>query len=588
MKRAGIMESLELARGRLIAAGMLGRALGRTLTDEIREGTLAGTLRQSFRGKTLSFAGDLTFPELLEKRTAENPFAVYIRFDAQKITRREVNCHADGIAHGLKSFGARPGENAAIICPNSPEFLYIFFGLQKMGMGVVPINTALVGDGLAFVINNSETKFLFVHEAHLPQVMAVRDQLPRLKEIILIMADEPTRKADSSAPRSLTTLDSFLISCCDRPFRGGPPDPDSVGLILYTSGTTGLPKGVIYRYRDSNVKLMRVLANLLYTPDDVLYTCLPLFHANALLMSSMQALNAGAQIALGARFSASRFWSEVAAYEATTFNTLGAMIPILLKQPPSGKDYQHRVKLVVSAACPAQSWRAFEKRFGVRLIEAYASVDGGGFLTLNMGNAPVGSIGKPLGGARYRLAAESGADAAPFEPGELVIATGGSNSRKVEYFRNDEATRQKTRDGWLHTGDLLYRDKRGFLYFVGRNTDSMRRRGENVSAYEVESVLSKHPDVLECAVFGVPSELGEHDIMAAVVPIEGRHPDPAAIRAFMEDKLAKYALPRYIDIVTELPKTETHRVQKNILKARGVTPQTWDAEIHGNTARRAV
>lgn len=578
MQDAGLRESLELMQGRLRAAGMAGRALARTIAGEIREGTLAGTVRETIRSKRLAFAGEGTYSELLEKRAAENPDAVFLRFGNQQITRNSLNCHANGVANGLRDMGALAGENAAILCPNCPEYLYVFFGLQKLGMGAVPVNTALVGDGLTYVIDNSESKYLFVHEANLPQVMAIRDRLPRLKDIVIIPGSLRTAPEPASAPRLMPRLDEFFASCCERPFEGFGANPDDVALILYTSGTTGLPKGVVYRYRDSNVKLMRLLANLLYSEKDILYTCLPLFHANALLLSTMQALNAGAQLALGTRFSASRFWREVAQYKATTFNTLGAMIPILLKQPPSEDDWRHRVNLVVSAACPADAWRPFERRFGVRLIEAYAAVDGGGFLTLNMGNAPVGSIGKPLGGARYRLLAEDGREAAPGEPGELVVSMSGKTSRKVEYFRNEDATRQKTRDGWLHTGDLLYRDRRGYLYFVGRNTDSMRRRGENVSAYEVESILSKHPDVLECAVFGVPSELGEHDIMAVVVPIEGRAPAPAEIRAFMTDKIARYALPRYIEIVPELPKTETHRVQKNVLKARGVTAATWDAE----------
>ncbi|MFW6088049.1 MAG: AMP-binding protein, partial [Myxococcota bacterium] len=345
-----------------------------------------------------------------------------------------------------------------------------------------------------------------------------------------------------------------------------------------TTGTTGAPKGVVYRYRDTQTKRLRLLANLLYDPGEVLFTCLPLFHANALLLAAVQALNVDGRLALERRFRASRFWEQVTTHGATSFNALGAMIPILLKQPPGPYDRAHRVRMVVSAACPAHAWEPFEQRFGTRIVEAYGAVDGGGFVTMNLGNAPVGSIGKPIGGAKYELVDARGQPVPVGQPGELLVWTGASGTGGVEYYRNEEATRSKTRNGWIHTGDLLHRDARGFLYFDGRNTDSMRRRGENVSAFEIESVLDRHPDVLECAVFGVPSDLGEEDIMAVVVPMEGRTPNPVELRTFLSEHLAAHALPRYWEVLDELPKTGTHRVQKKELAARGVTECTWDAE----------
>jgi crotonobetaine/carnitine-CoA ligase len=322
------------------------------------------------------------------------------------------------------------------------------------------------------------------------------------------------------------------------------------------------------------VKAIGLLSNLLYTADDKLYTCLPLFHANALMLSVMQSLWVGIPLYLSKRFSASRFWQELAQCGATQFNTVGGMIPILLKTPPGPFDRAHRVKRVVSAACPKDAWVPFEQRFGVTLWEAYGAVDGAGVTIINNGNAPIGSLGRPGKVVKWRLVREDGSDAAVGQPGELWVFVGHDRDAKVPYWKNDKASNEKVVDGWLHTGDLMQRDAGGFLYFVGRNTDSMRRRGENVSAYEVEKVVDSHPSVLESAAYGVPSPVGEQDIMIAVVPVEGATVDPKDLYAFLSARLPRYALPSYLDVVDSLPKTGTHRVIKQALKERGVTART--------------
>ncbi|MCC6217592.1 MAG: AMP-binding protein [Polyangiaceae bacterium] len=567
---ANLRDRLGEAGRRWSAGRVVVRALARTVRSELREGTLRETLRASREAGTLSFAGEPTFGELLARRARERPDAEFVRFERQRVRVGELDQRVNAVAAGLRAV-TRAGDNVALLCPNCPEYLEAFFAIQRLGLGAVPVNTALVGDGLVHVLQSSRARAAIVHHDQLAQLEAVRARAPELEHVVVITEGAPY-EAGAGA-----TLEGWRRDHRDAAPPARAPDPEAVALLLYTSGTTGSAKGVVYRYRDSNTKRLRLLSHLLYSPGEVLYTCLPLFHANALLLTTMMALDMGSVVALGRRFSASRFWQEAAELGATTFNALGAMIPILLKQPPGAHDRAHRVRLVVSAACPAEAWRPFEERFGVRIVEAYGAVDGGGFITMNLGNAPVGSIGKPLGG-KYRLLDDAGGEARSGEPGELCVWMGRSESRKVEYYRDEKATRQKTHDGWLHTGDFLRRDERGFLYFVGRRSDSMRRRGENVSAHEVESVLAQHPDVLECAVFGVPSELGEDDIMAVVVPVEGRTLDPAEVRRYVEPRLARHAWPRYVELAAELPKTGTHRVQKSDLQRRGPGPATWDAE----------
>ncbi len=253
------------------------------------------------------------------------------------------------------------------------------------------------------------------------------------------------------------------------------------------------------------------------------------------------------------------------------------MIPILMKQPEKPDDADNPVRLVISAACPANLWEPFEKRFGVKIWEAYGAVDGGGTIIINFGNAPVGSVGKPMPGTEWKLTDDDGEEVPPEETGELVVRIT-ENARRVEYYKNPQASAEKVRGEWLHSGDLFYADQEGNLFFVDRKTDSMRRRGENISSFEVENVVEKHPNVAECAAFGVPSELGEDEVMIWVKPGAGAELDIRDLMEHCVKNMAYFMIPRYVDVVEEIPRTGTLRVQKAEMKRRGVTDGTWDRE----------
>jgi crotonobetaine/carnitine-CoA ligase len=254
------------------------------------------------------------------------------------------------------------------------------------------------------------------------------------------------------------------------------------------------------------------------------------------------------------------------------------MIPILMKQSEKPDDADNPVRLVISAACPINLWRPFEKRFGLTIWEAYGAVDGGGVMIFNFGTAPVGSIGKPMPGTEWRLVDDNENDVPKGEIGELITEVQDKKTRSVEYYKNPEASAAKIKGDWLHSGDLFYTDEEENLYFVDRKTDSMRRRGENISSWEVENTIVKHPAVAECAAFGVPSELGEDDVMIWVKPREGGKLDLEDLMRYCAENMAYFMVPRYVDVVDEIPRTGTLRVTKGDMKKRGVTDRTWDRE----------
>ena len=484
-----------------------------------------------------------------------------------------MDLNANRIANFLLNLGAAPGDGIATLMNNSSEFLDIFFGIQKIGMYVNTVNTSLRGDQLAYTIDNSDTKYLVVDYDLLDIYQSVADKSPKVELVIVNTLEAPT---DFTVPKGLTDLrDAYLTNISTtKPIVGF--DENSFLMLMYTSGTTGLPKGVVMRYNKNVIDRLRMLAPVILTPDSVYYTALQLFHGNALYVTTTSSMIVGCTVALSKRFSASRFWEEITKSKATVFNTIGAIIPILMKQPESPYEKKHKVERVMSAGCPAALWEPFEKRFGVKIWEAYAAIDGSGFIA-NFGDGPKGSIGKSLISV-IKIVDEKGEEVPIGAIGELLFKVDPDKKSTVEYYKNPGASGEKTRGEWEYTGDLMYQDEQGYIYFVGRNTDSMRRRGENVSAYDVEQAILKHPSVLEAAVYPVPSEMTEDEIMASVKLVDGNKLTGKELWGFLQDKLAKFAIPRYIRIVEDFPRTETFRIKKGELKSTGVTKNTFDAE----------
>jgi len=501
----------------------------------------------------------------MRERVAAHPDSVWLKWQDETVTWQQALGYALRAANGLLELGVRPGDRVALMMSNRPEFIWTHLGVLFIGGYSVPVNISQRGLTLDHILADSDTTTIVFQQDLRDVVLAARAQLPGLKH--LVVADGPagggvdwTVERLLSAPEGEPAIDLAETT-------GG------VGM-LYTSGTTGPPKGVVATGYDLN-PLFAVLTAAQIRGGETIYTALPLFHANALLVSMLGSMFVDAKLALAPKFSASRFFDDCRRFEAVEFNTLGGMLSILMKQPPRPDDRDHSVRTVLSAGCPPDLWEPFQQRFGVRLIEWFGMVDSPGILLNNDGR--VGSMGRSgVSGVEFRVIDDDGKPLAPGQVGELVFQH--PAGRLTHYHKLPEATEQAYRDGWFHSGDLALVDSDGYFYYRGRKKESMRRLGENVSAWEIETVLNAHPDVLDSAAHPVPSDLGEDEIKACVVLRPGASAQPAELHEYCRGRMAHYAVPRYVEFLDALPKTATERNQYAALRARGLTADTWDSK----------
>ena len=507
--------------------------------------------------------------ELIRRHAADRPDDPWLLWRDEIYTWADVLAAAVRVAGALAERGIRPGQRVAIMLPNGPEFLWTHFGIVFAGALSVPLNISQRGATLEYILRDSEAVAVIFAEDLRDVVVRAAEQCPRLVELVTVGGARDSRVRH--------TFDDLLAATVADLDLGEQAASGGVGL-MYTSGTTGPPKGVVTKAYDLG-SLQALIAEAGVRPGETMYTPLPLYHGNALVVSALGSMVAGARLALGARFSASRFWDEIRRYDAVEFNALGGIIPILLKQPPRPDDADNPVRVVLSAGAPSdERWDEFQNRFGVRLIEWFGMVDSPGTLLNAAGRR--GSMGRPVGGVEFRVVDGDDQPLPPGQVGELVFRH--PAGQLSHYHNNEPATREAYRGGWFHSGDLACTDEEGWFYFKGRKKQSMRRKGENISAWEVESVVVLHPDVQECAAYGAPSEMGEDEVAVAVVPVTGRTVRPEDVVAFCEGRLAHYAVPRYVTVLADgLPKTGTQKIQYQVLKDGWSPDRAWDRDAAG-------
>lgn len=477
----------------------------------------------------------------------------------------------------LGETGITKGDRVAIMAPNRPEFMKAFLACGWRGAVSVPINVASRGFQLQHILSNSGAKLLII-EADILSALYELDFNELKVETIWVIGDHE-ENLPTHGPNVLPFPEA------GEPVEAASVQPQDPLTILYTSGTTGLSKGVICPHAQFFWWAYYTGTQLGIVENDVLHTPLPLFHTNA-LNCFFQALLFGATQVVEQRFSVRNFWKSMTASGATVTYLLGAMVPMLLSRDVSEEESGHSIRVALSPGVPASAAEAFTKRTGIILLEGYGATESNAVIGADETTVRHGWAGKLREGFEAQIVDENDNPLPDGEAGELVLRAKEPFSMALGYFGMPEKTLETWRNLWLHTGDRMVRDSEGYYRFIDRMKDSIRRRGENISSYEVEQVLIAHPDVDMVAVFPVASELAEDEVMATIVRAASSTLTGEDVIRHCEGKMSYFAIPRYIDFVDALPRTENGKVQKFKLRDKGLTPETWDRDAAGIVIKR--
>ena len=512
---------------------------------------------------------------LLTSRAAIQADRAFLIYEGQEVSWREFQEKVERTVQLLRSYGVSPGDRVAVMAENSADYVAIVFATMAAGAIFVPINPDLKPAEAEYIVEHAEPAVVFASDAAAGtlqrisatfakgiKTLALGAGLDQLGQAHTSVANTgaSARRQDGPGKESATEERSTAGTAHGK--------PDSTGLILYTSGTTGFPKGVMHSQQNMVVAGEYCVERLHLQPEDRMLCILPFFHINALIYSLMGAAVAGASLVIAPRFSASGFWKLAADTGATQVNIIAAVGRILMRRLRSEFVPGHKLRKLYGAPITPDIYRAFQNEFGIpTLIEGYGLTETP-CVCSNPYSGPqrVGSIGIPTPhpvslqpSARMRIADASGRDVAQGTVGELMVQ---SPIAMQGYYRDPQATAAVLKDGWFRTGDLVKQESDGYYTFVARQKDIIRRRGENISGAELDEIVSRHPDIQAAAAIPVESELGEDEILIAAVKRPQALLTEPALRKWCEEQLSKAKLPRFIVFVDELPYTPSHRVAK--------------------------
>ena len=498
---------------------------------------------------------------LCQQRVDDHPDRAVLDFDGGLSTWAELIDAAEALAGGLAAAGVAPGEVVCHMSPNHPEAVVTMLALLRLGAVECPVNAGLRGHQLAHVLAHSGARVLIVDGSLVDRVAEQLESAANLEMLV--------QRGEGPSPAAVPVIDYHeLRASGSRPPPFRPPRPADPMNIIYTSGTTGPAKGAVLPQAFPIEQARIKIEQWGLTSEDVMFSALPLYHVNARFSTLGTALVVDGRAALASRFSASTFWDQVRGAGATEVGVVGAVSSILLRQEPGPADRDHQVRMMHGAAGIPMDRRAdFEERFGLRLVTGFAMTETGHFSTTSPDDPMrYRASGRPV--PQYETAVVDADDheVPPGAVGELVVRPRRPGVMMTGYHRQPEATLAAFRNLWFHTGDLATIEADGYIRWVDRAADAIRRRGEMISSTEVERAVCTMDGIVECAAVGVPSELGEEEVKLVVVAAAGPTVDPAELARHCQQTLPDFCQPRYLEILAELPKGATHKVNKHQLR----------------------
>ncbi len=517
---------------------------------------------------------DLTVVRLLERRAAEDPDGTFFSWAEDTTTFGEFHAAVHRMAGRLHAEGITAGTHVAVLMDTSPDYLTLWFALAEVGAVEIPINTAYLGDVLRHQLCSSTATACVADADYAERIVQVAPSVPRLERLYV--------RGPVSSLIAPTAHDFAVLLTGD----AAPPPGVEVGHadtagIIFTSGTTGPSKGVLlsHHYLAAYGTMYADINGL--RSDDVLLNFLPFFHVGAKFLT-IATLVCGGRMRLLPRLSISTFLDEVAQHGVTNFVAVGGVCNMLLSQPPHPRDVQSSIRTIYAVPDPADIHEEMERRFGCRMTTVYGSTEVGLPIFRGVGDDyRPGSCGRQSPYYEVRVVDESDNELPAGEAGELVIRPRRPFLVGSGYIGMPERTVEAWRNLWLHSGDRGRMDADGWFYFEDRATDSLRRRGENISSFEVETLVTGHPAVSEAIAVAAASDVGEDDVWVLVTLRDGMSVEPEELLRYCAEKMPYFMVPRYLDIVQDFPRTPTAKVEKYKLRAAGPGPSTWDREAHG-------
>lgn len=498
--------------------------------------------------------------------------APFLLMDGETYSYAEVHGDVEAFARGLHSAGVVAGDRVLVLLPNVVEAMWAWLGAQRIGAIDVPVSVEATGSSLAHVLSEVEPR----------AVVTTPELLVRLAEtgagtgieVAVVVGDADGQPSAGWDGRRMS-VETLMGSGGEAELPTVPALGD-VATIMFSSGTTGPPKGVMLAHGYYPQTVGAYDGIIVLPPSPTIYCTQPLCHIDPRIVF-LDALARRGRVILMRKFSASEYWRDVEAFDADAFIFIGAMLHLIFKQPTAVSDRGRR-RFGMGSAIPADIHAAFSERFNVELSEGYGMTELYSMTVQRHGECTPGNVGRETPNVELRVVDENDEPVPDGTTGELVARPRRPYAHMLGYWGRPEATVEAWRGLWFHTGDLMRRLPDGPFQYVGRLKDSIRRRGENVSAWEVERAATKHDEVLEAAAIGLPAEVGDEDVALFVVSTPSHSVDPAALRAAMAEDLPRYALPRFIDVVASLPKTPSERVAKAVLKQIGLSPMAQDLE----------